>query len=70
MSERKKWYLKVHIEGPHIGDDHTRYEELEDHDLEPWSESELLSRGQDIVNEVYTWGHSVVPEEDVPEGER
>lgn len=63
------WYLQVHIEGPYVNDDHTRYEEL---DGEPgdWSDEELESLAQDVVNQVYTWGHKVVPESEVPEGER
>lgn len=65
-----KKYLKVHIEGPCINDDVTKYEELEDYDESPWTEAELLDRAQEMVNETYTWGHDVVNEEDVPEGER
>lgn len=69
-----KRYLKVHIEGPGVHDEVTKYEELEDYldeDGEPtWTEDEVLARAQDIVNEVYSWGHEVLTEDQVPEGDR
>lgn len=69
-----KHYLKVHIEGPYVSDNHDRYEELEDYLDEDgdvtYSDSELLSHAQDMVNQFYTWGHEVVTEDQVPEGER
>lgn len=70
----EKYYLEVHIEGPYVSDDHTRYEELDGYKDEggevTYSDVELEERAQDIVNQVYTWGHKVVPESKVPEGER
>lgn len=73
MSEERH-YLKVHIEGPYVSDDHTRYELIDgykDEDGEVlWSNEELEERAQDVVNQVYSWGHSVVPESEVPEDER
>lgn len=60
-----KKYLKVVIDGKY--DSETHYIELEDQE---YTEAELLQFGQDIVNEQYSWGQSVVDESEVPEGER
>lgn len=57
-------YLKVVIDGKYETD--TLYAELDDR---PYPESELLQIGQDLVNEEYSWGQSVVDESEVPEGE-
>jgi hypothetical protein len=60
-------YLKVEIEGKYVGQDVTVYQPLDD---EEYSEKELEEWAQDLVNNEFTWGHSVVDEEDVPEDER
>ena len=61
-------YLKVDIEGPVIGSDSTEYVALDDG--KTYSEEELIEIGQDAVNQVFTWGTSVVDESEVPESER
>ena len=61
-------YLKVTIETPH--DTIVRYTPLED-GVE-YSEADLLQIGQDIVNEVCSWGigEGAIDESEVPEEER
>lgn len=61
-------YLKVEIEGKYVGQDTTVYQPLEDG--EEYSEKELKEWAQDLVNQEYSWGHSVVDEDEVPEDER
>lgn len=59
-------YIRVHVEGPTIGSDQTLYGKLDD-DV---TEDEALQIGQDLINEAYPWGHDVIDESEVPEGER
>ena len=61
-------YLRVDIEGPTIGSDQTEYVALDDD--KTYSEKDLEDLGQDAVNQVCTWGGSVVDESEVPENER
>lgn len=61
-------YLKVTIETPY--DTLVRYTPLEDG--KEYSEDDLMAIGQDLVNEVCSWGigERLLDESEVPEGER
>lgn len=59
-------YLKVNISSRY-GDEHV-YERLDD--LTEYSEKDLQEICHDMVNNVYSWGYSVVDEDVVPEDER
>lgn len=59
-------YLRVTVEGPY--DTTTVYEALDP--LTEYTEKDLLEIGQDVVQNVYTWGHAVVDESEVPDGDR
>lgn len=61
-------YLRIDIEGCVQGCcDSPLYAGLSD---PPYTEDQLLQIGQDMVNEVHSWGHSVVDEDEVPERDR
>lgn len=60
-------YLRVQVEGPVIGSNRTVFEPLEDRE---YDEKELDEISQDLAAEVFSWGHSVVDESEVPESER
>jgi len=62
-------YLKVHVEGCHVGCDADLYAAL-DHPEGEYKAGELEQWAQDLVNERHSWGYEVVDESDVPEGER
>lgn len=59
-------YLKVTVEGPY--DTTTVYERLDP--LTEYPEEDLLRMGADLVQNVYSWGHAVVDEDEVPVGDR
>lgn len=61
-------YLKVTVETPF--DTIVRYTPLDDG--EEYSEADLLAIGQDVVNEVCSWGigERLLDESEVPEEER
>ena len=61
-------YLKVTIETPY--DTIVRYTPLDDNT--EYSEADLVAVGQDVVNEVCSWGigEGPIDESEVPEGER
>jgi hypothetical protein len=61
-------YLKVVIETPY--DTIVRYTPLDDN--AEYSEADLMTIGQDVVNEVCSWGigEGPIDESEVPEGER
>lgn len=58
-------YLRVDIEGCVVGCcAEPVYTAL---DADTYTEDELLQIGQDTANEVHSWGHRVVDEDEVPE---
>lgn len=62
-------YLRVDVEGCVLGCcNNPIYEPLDP--LTEYTEEDLLSIGQDVVNEQHSWGYVVVDEDEVPEGER
>jgi len=61
-------YLKVEIEGKFVGSDVTLYARLDGD--EEYTDADLDEIAQNLVNEEFPWGQSVVDERDVPEGER
>ena len=61
-------YLKVDIEGKFVGSDVTLYARLDGD--EEYTDADLDEIAQNLVNEEFPWGQSVVDERDVPEGER
>lgn len=61
-------YLRVDVEGCVVGCcNEPLYARL---DSPSYTEDELLTIGQDMVNEQHSWGFQQVDEEDVPEGDR
>lgn len=62
-------YLRVTVEGCNIGCcTEPLYQPLDP--LTEYSEDDLTEIGQDVVNEVHSWGYEVVDESEVPEGKR
>ncbi|AFU62113.1 hypothetical protein D854_gp29 [Streptomyces phage R4] len=61
-------YLKVEIEGKFVGSDVTLYARLDGD--EEYTDADLDEIAQNLVNEEFPWGQSVVDERDVPEGDR
>ncbi|AFO10925.1 hypothetical protein ELB20_59 [Streptomyces phage phiELB20] len=61
-------YLKVDIEGKFVGSDVTLYARLDGD--EEYTDADLDEIAQNLVNEEYPWGQSIVDERDVPEGDR
>jgi hypothetical protein len=62
-------YLRVNIEGCVQGCcNDPVYSSLDP--LTEYSEKDLLAIGQDMANEVHSWGYDVVDEDEVPEGYR
>lgn len=59
-------YLKVIVEGP--SRTHTVYEALDP--ITEYTEADYEAIGLDLVQNVFSWGHSVVDRDEVPVGDR
>lgn len=61
-------YLRVHIEGPVVGSDVTHYEPMDG--VTEYTERDLDEIAAEAVQNYYSYGHKVVDESEVPEGDR
>lgn len=61
-------YLRVDVEGPVVGSGRIVYTALDG--ATDYTDKDLEEIAQDVVNSVYSWGHSVVDESEVPENDR